>query len=103
MSNEPITMSSFGMFTNECAFKFCKDKDGLNLWLSFINDCFYESSEPLASKSRILLVNTRLNTPLFSAFICSSVGLVCFMMSYIITKKLFCKIVKKNIEIKNKK
>ncbi len=95
MSNEPIAMSFFGTFTNDCASKFCKDKDGINLWLTLVNDCFYDSYDPVASNSRMLMVNTRLHTPLFSAFICSSVGFVCFMMSYIITKILFCNYVKK--------
>jgi hypothetical protein len=34
MANEPIQDNILGLFANQCANTFCKDKDGLNLWLT---------------------------------------------------------------------
>jgi hypothetical protein len=95
MSNEPIPMSSFGTFTNECASNFCKDKDGFNLWFTLLNDCFYHSNDSVEVDENRMLTNYTLHSPLFTALVCSGVGFVCFMMSYIITKRFCCKMVKK--------
>ncbi len=34
MANEPIQDNILGLFANQCASQFCKDKDGLELWLT---------------------------------------------------------------------
>ncbi len=92
--NEPVPLSSFGVFTNECAQLYCKDKDGLNLWLSLINECYinYETDKETENEyynqnnKRMLLENNDvLYSSLSVCIICSFVGILCFMISYIIT------------------
>jgi hypothetical protein len=80
MANEPISMSYFGSFTNDCS-SFCKDKDGLSLWLTFVNDC-----KSNIGNNMLIERNIRLYSPLMVASICAFVALVCFMISYNITK-----------------
>ncbi len=75
--NEPIPLSSFGIFTNECSQLFCKDKDGLELWLSFVNECNYNI------RPMLLQNNYKLHSPLFVGLVCSLIALFCFQISYV--------------------
>ncbi len=75
--NEPVSLSSFGIFTNECS-SYCKEKDGLELWLSLVNNCYVSSS----TNRMLLETKYKLNSSLFVGLVCSIVSLLCFMMSY---------------------
>ncbi len=94
--NEPVPLSSFGIFTNECAELYCKDKDGLELWLSLVNDCFYNDNnddnnsinDNNITNRMLLQTNSRLHSSMVVAMTCSLVALVCFVLSYTITKRL---------------
>ncbi len=78
--NEPIPLSSFGIFTNECSQLFCKDKDGLELWLSFVNECNNNSSY---NNQMLIQNNYKLHSPLFVGLVCSLIGILCFQISYV--------------------
>jgi hypothetical protein len=79
--NEPISMSFLGLFANDCANKFCNDKDGLELWLSLIQE----------SSNNSIMMNEKYNrfifSPLYTGIVCASVGYLSFIMTYYITTK----------------
>jgi hypothetical protein len=102
MSNEPVPLSSFGIFTNGCAVLFCKDKDGFNLWLTLINECFYNIQQSIQFENNIKTINEKLHSPLIVGLICSFVGFVCFIISYLFTKKFLCMTDEMKNEIKMK-
>lgn len=79
--NEPVPDSVFGTMVNNCADTFCRDKDGLELWLNLVNECF----------TTTIMMNEKYNKfifyPLYTSIFCSSVGYLSFIMSYYITIK----------------
>jgi hypothetical protein len=84
--NEPIKMSVFGMITNQCSELFCKDKDGLELWLNIANECFYDNKIHM---NFIQNINQNINmnhSPLFVGIICSLIYLISFFTTYFIVK-----------------
>lgn len=84
--NEPVPMSAFGAFTNECSYLFCRDKDGLNLWLTIVNECSKETTYTGSIFTEIPF-NASIS-PLYVAFICASVAYLCFTMTYNLTTKI---------------
>lgn len=85
--NEPTPDSVFGTFTNQCSILYCKDKDGLELWLNLVNEC-YDNLD----RRRILLVVDEKNiyySALYVGVICSLVSLVCFTLTYVMTKRFY--------------
>jgi hypothetical protein len=46
-SNEPIPDNELGLYANTCANTFCKDKDGLELWLTLYQARNIEYVEPV--------------------------------------------------------
>lgn len=91
--NEPTPDSVFGTITNQCSILFCKDKDGLELWLNLVNECYDNS---IFYKRRILLDLLENDdhliiyyNALYVGIICSLVSFICFTMTYVITKRFY--------------
>lgn len=80
--NEPVPMSSFGMITNQCSQQFCRDKDGLELWLSLLKDCFVNTALMIETEEKILF------SPYYTAFICASTAYLFFVFGYILRLKV---------------
>jgi hypothetical protein len=76
--NEPVPMSFFGMFVNQCAEQFCRDKSGLELWLNMMNEY------PLLTMFEI----KDIHSPYYTGFICASTAYLFFMFGYILTRKV---------------
>jgi hypothetical protein len=77
--NEPVPLSSFGEFTNKCAELFCDDKDGLELWLSLVNDC---KASNLTSLTSLNIDNESVyfvDFALFVGFVCAFISLIILM------------------------
>lgn len=80
--NEPVPISDFGIFVNACANLYCKDKDGLELWLTMADK---GSSEYL---TMIEKYQNNTFSPYYTAFICASVAYLFFMFGYVLIRKV---------------
>jgi hypothetical protein len=70
--NEPIALTDFGVYVNECS-KFCKDKDGLELWLNLVTEC----------KTNFMMLNNEIYPTYFNEY---DVGIIVSMFALM----MFC-------------
>ncbi len=80
--NEPVPLSYFGNYVDNCSNQFCKDKDGLELWLSLVNECSYGYNE-----NNLISLQSSNNSPLFCGIVSSLFGLLCFMIGFVVSYK----------------
>lgn len=72
-SNEPIPDNQLGTYANSCANAYCKDKDGLELWLTLYQAKNIEYKEPAWS-------------PLEVANLCVMLAIAGFTFGFLIQK-----------------
>ena len=73
-ANEPVEMSEFGMITNLCS-NYCREKDGLELWLELVNECNHDSITTL-----FITVNNEYKY----GVLCSMIALLMYLIGYFI-------------------
>ena len=78
MANEPIQDNILGLFANQCANTFCKEKDGLDLWLTLYQGRNIEYT--------MIKFTTIKFTPFEVANICVMIGMAGFTLGFLIEK-----------------
>ncbi len=108
-ANEPIADNELGLTAKDCALQYCESKDGMALWLTFVNECVsnpnpygnsfsHQSSEALETNMIEVKSLEELNDPLSSflmqkvpslvgGYVCASISLVGLLMGYVIGVK----------------
>jgi hypothetical protein len=83
MANEPVPLSELGIIANNCA-RYCVEKDGLELWLSFVDVCTYTVVE-----LQVKTYNYKVNTPVYSGIVCATTACICYIAGYLLRFRMF--------------
>ncbi len=107
-ANEPIADNELGLMAKDCSRQYCDIKDGLQLWLTLVDECVSNPNpylmemkenrirreEYIRESERVKLVENfetfdmeKKYSPMLSGYICSTVAFVGFYTGVLLGKK----------------
>ena len=107
-ANEPIADNELGLMAKDCSRQYCEVKDGLQLWLTLVDECVANPNpyllemknmkqrreEYINERERVKLVENfetfdveKKYSPILSGYICSTVAFIGFYTGVILGRK----------------
>lgn len=89
-ANEPIADNELGLTAKDCALQYCKEKDGMALWLTLVNKCVNSPNPYFIEKTienpytSVQNYNSIHFNNIVTGSICSMMGLLGLISGYII-------------------
>ncbi len=89
-ANEPIADNELGLTAKDCALQYCEEKDGMALWLTFVNECVDSPNPYFMEKNYNPTISTSSNifdfgvSRIVAGSICSMFGVIGLIFGYVI-------------------